>query len=86
MDNRSELGDRLRELRELKNMSLDAVCKQTGFQVKRESLLRLEEGRTDPSKLNAKTMLALLDFYYPELDLNLFTSDYKDLRIVKENE
>jgi len=70
----TRLGLKLARLRRKKNLTVHGVCAKTQ-NVKRESLYRLEEGRTDPEKLLVLTMLELIHFYWPDLKIRDFTQD-----------
>lgn len=70
----TRLGLKLARLRHKKNLTVHGACAKMNT-VKRESLYRLEEGRTDPEKLLVLTMLELIHFYWPDLKIHDFTRD-----------
>jgi len=69
------LGDKLKRLREDRGWTRYEACERTKGVMKWESLTRLEEGRTDPSRLLIKTAIALIDIYYPDLELTDLVGD-----------
>ena len=71
------LGNKLARLRKAKGWTMYEACKETRS-VKRESLLRMETGRTDPEKVLVGTAIQLIELYHPNLELEDFRNGEKD--------
>ena len=68
----SQLRKKLVRLRERRGLTHYSAAKEMG--VGRESLKRLEEGTTDPEKTPLATILAVTGYYWPDLNLNDWTT------------
>lgn len=69
------LAQRLKDSREKRGWTIYEACRRMDFQVKHESLSRLEEGRTDPLKVPVRSMAALVNVYWPEIQLEHFFAE-----------
>lgn len=73
----NRFGRQLARLRKARGWSIYEACNQTET-IKRESLIRLESGRTDPKKILVRTMIELVDLYWPDVDISdIFYDDTK---------
>ncbi len=71
MGKRLLVTDQLRKSRERRSWSVGEAASKTES-VGRESLLRLENGQADPSRVTVRTAIELIDLYWPDLDLDHF--------------
>lgn len=77
MENESGLGAKLREAREKRGWTLHMACEGTRGRVGWESLARLESGRTqDPRKITIRTAMALIELYWPDIQLEDFSTEF----------
>jgi len=76
---RIEFPERVRRLRERRGWTIGHACSKTRG-LKRESLKRLENGQTDPTRVPLHTMMDLIVLYWPHLDLKHFFDDDAELR------
>ena len=74
MEHENSLGEKVRQARERKGWSVYAACEKMPS-VGRESLARIESGRTDPTRLQFQTALELIELFWPELDIEDFADE-----------
>lgn len=64
----SPFSKKLIRAREKRNWTVYAAATEAG--VGRESLLRLEDGRTDPEKAPIGTVMPVVGLYWPDIQLS----------------
>jgi hypothetical protein len=74
----NRFGKKLEKARTKRGLSIYQACMKSGS-LKRESLHRLETGRTDPEKVLVRTMLEIVHLYWPDIQSSDFVTN-KDLR------
>lgn len=73
-NSKSQLGKKLSRLRKAKGWTVYQACNETQS-IKRESMIRMESGRTDPEKVLVGTMIQLIEMYWPDLGVEDFSHD-----------
>jgi transcriptional regulator with XRE-family HTH domain len=71
---KNRFGKKLTKIRNKRGWSVYQACTMTNG-LKRESLSRLEDGRTDPEKATVKTMFEIVHLYRPDIAIGDFTND-----------
>jgi len=62
-----EPGDAIREAREARGWTIDATAKRAGIGF--QQLKNLEDGKTTPERVNAKTLFSVLFVFWPDLQI-----------------
>lgn len=73
MRNKFTLAEKIRSLREAKGVTLHAAAKESGLW--KRTLQRLEEGVAIPERTPIATVLLLMIYYWPYLELSDFTEN-----------